>query len=73
MQNPEIQNLANSFRSFMGGNASSETAHSAPEETQRASEETQQESQPESQSESHSEGSQNGLEGLLNNPFLQQA
>lgn len=67
MQNPEIQNLANSFRSFMGGNASTETPQPATEEA------PQREGGSEERPESRSEAAQGGWEGLMNNPLVQQA
>ena len=81
MQNPEIQNLANSFRSFMGGNAPSETPQHASEDAQQGSaqqgsaqqDSAQREGGSENRPESRSEAQQGGWEGLLNNPLLQQA
>ena len=76
MQNPEIQNLANSFRSFMGGNAPSETPQHASEDVQQGSaqqDSAQREGGSENRPESRSEAQQGGWEGLLNNPLLQQA
>lgn len=67
MQNPEIQNLANSFRSFMGGNASTEAPQPATEAAQ------QREGGSEERPESRSEAPQGGWEGLMNNPLVQQA
>ena len=67
MQNPEIQNLANSFRSFMGGNASTESPQPATEEA------PQREGGSEERPESRSEAAQGGWEGLMNNPLVQQA
>ena len=67
MQNPEIQNLANSFRSFMGGNASTESPQQATEEA------PQREGGSEERPESRSEAAQGGWEGLMNNPLVQQA